>query len=497
MTAIDWHYRVKETNLSVRNYINGQYEHSPGEELISKYSPRDGSLLYEFRNGDSATVNQAVDNAKQTFKQGIWSGLSVYHRIAVLQKLADLIEAHSEEFALYECLDVGKSITHALQQDVPSAAGVLRGCAEKADKLLSPSGSDGGFFAYQQRKPMGVVAGICGWNFPLVLAVQKAAPALVMGNSLVLKPSEFTSLSACRLAELALEAGVPAGVFNVVHGSGPVVGDALAKHQDVDLLSFVGSSATGKQLIQSAGQSNMKRLILECGGKSPYLVFDDCPEDLDFIAANIVAKAFPNQGALCVAGTRLLIQEGIKKTLLKKVIEKAAKIVPSDPLEESTSFGALVNEAHMNKVLSYIDSGKQQGAELVLGGRRVEVIPGGYFVEPTIFDQVDPQQKIAQEEIFGPVLSVFTFKTEEEAIALANDSSFGLAAYAATCDLGRAQRLGQQLSAGRLTILGTSTPFAGGVDLAAEKHKQSGFGFSGGMEGLEAYTASTTVQVLT
>ena len=497
MTTINWHHRAKEANLEIRNFIDGYHEGIAGDELISKHSPRDGSLLYSFGVGDSETVNRAVSAARQAFDDHRWSGLPTQTRKAVLLKLADLIEFHKEEFALYECLDVGKPITKALLGDIASAAGRIRSAAEDASKIFSPSGVDGANSAYQVRTPVGVVGAIVGWNFPLSLAASKVGPALAMGNSIVLKPSEFTSLSASRLAELAVEAGVPSGVFNVVHGAGNIVGDALAKHMDVDLLGFVGSSATGKLLMQAAGQSNMKRLILECGGKSPYIVFEDCPNDLDAIAANIVATAFGNQGAVCIAGTRLLIQDSLKEKLLPKVIEQAAKIIPQDPLDPNASFGALINEAHLQKVLGFIESGETEGANLVLGGKRLLKETGGYYVGPTIFDNVNPQQKIAQEEIFGPVLSVFTFKDEEEAIKLANSTKFGLAAYAATQNLGRAQRLGRQLKAGAVLIMGTSAPSDGGVSLSIEGQRESGFGPMGGVAGLTAYTVSSSVILLT
>ena len=246
----------------------------------------------------------------------------------------------------------------------------------------------------------------------------------------------------------------------------------------------------------------MKRLILECGGKSPYMVFDDCPQDLDAVAADIVARAFPNQGALCVAGTRLLVQDSMRDKLLPLVLEKAKAICAADPLNADTRFGALVNEAHMNKVLSYIDSGINEGAELLLGGRRVTPngdasLENGFYIEPTIFDQVKPQTKIAQEEIFGPVLVVLTFKDEAEAIQLANGTCFGLSSYAATTDLGRAQRLGEAINAGTLQVIGNPQSRGDWVNVPSDKHRESGFGYTGGLEGLVGYTTSTTVRLLT
>ena len=496
MTDINWYQRADQVRLKVTNIINGTKEEATDGESILKYSPRDGRLLYSFLGSDTAIVDLAVVSARAAFNDGRWSALSVYDRRIVLEKLANLIEENKEEFALYESLDVGKPIERALHGDVVSAQAALRNSAEKAERVLSSTGFDGGELVYQHRKPVGVVGAITGWNFPLMLAAQKVGPALAMGNSLVLKPSEFTSLSTCLLAELALEAGVPPGVFNVVNG-GPTVGASLAEHSDVDLLSFVGSSATGAKIMMSASQSNMKRLILECGGKSPYLVFDDCPDDLDYIASDIVNKAFANQGAVCVASTRLLLQDSIKEQLLPKILARARRLVPQDPLDPSSKFGAIMNEVHMNKVLKYIDSGEDEGAQLILGGKRLDTVPGGYYIEPTVFDNVDPKQRIAQEEIFGPVLSVFSFNDEQQAIQLANDSCFGLAAYAATQNAGRARRLGQSLNAGRIKILSTSTPFYGDIDMSAEPHRQSGMGFAFGLDGLAAYTVSSAVHVLT
>ena len=304
-------------------------------------------------------------------------------------------------------------------------------------------------------------------------------PALVMGNSLVLKPSEYSALSATLLASLALEAGVPPGVFNVVQGAGATVGAALAHHNDVNLLTFTGSSATGKKMMIAAGQSNMKRLMLECGGKSPYIVFEDCPEDLDFIAQDIVETAFRNQGQVCVAGTRLLIHNSLKAPLLEKVKHYTAQLKPGDPLNPETNFGPLINKTQLDKVLAYIDSGITEGAELIYGGKPVSVDNDsshsqGYYLEPAIFDGVKPQHKIAREEIFGPVLSVMGFDNEAEAIQLANDSSYGLAAYAVTNNAGRIQRLGQQLNAGMVSVLGSTTPTDSFQFLGVEGHLNQG-----------------------
>jgi acyl-CoA reductase-like NAD-dependent aldehyde dehydrogenase len=500
MTEDNWKKNAVNANLCVRNFIDGEYIDCLGGDSIKKYSPRDGSLLYSFACGNGTEVVQAVESAKLAFEDGRWSKLPITERKSVLYKLADLVEEHKEKFALYDSLDVGTTISTTLHEEIPHAASVLRDCAEGADKLLTTMGADTTNISYFARKPVGVVGGILGWNFPLPMAAGKVGPALAMGNSLVLKPSEFTSLSTCFLAELALEAGVPPGVFNVVHGAGATVGAALASHMDVNLLSFVGSSATGKMLMETAGQSNMKRLILECGGKSPYLVFEDCP-DLDAVVNDFIVRAFHNQGAYCSSPTRLLVHENVKEKLLSKIIERTAQLVPKDPLDPDSNFGAIMSEAHMNKVLSYIDSGKQEGAKLIYGGERVYLdsesgCQDGFYLQPTIFDQVNPQQKIAQEEIFGPVLSVFTFSDEEEAIKLANDSCFGLAAYGATENLGRAHRLGQRLNSGFLLVVGTSTPTYDSVVIGMEGHRQSGVGYEGGLTGLAAYTVSTAVYLL-
>ena len=497
MSTINWHERAAAAKFKVRNFIDGKYQDCVGSKKIEKYAGRNGELLYSFGNGDGSEVAQAVAGARATFKSGIWRKKSSGERGAILKALADLVDENKETFALYESMDVGKPINNAMYDDLARASHSLRDAANNIDKLLGTCGTDQGSLVYQSRKPVGVVAGILGWNFPLSLAASKVGPALVTGNSLVLKPSEFTSLSTCLLAELAVKAGVPAGVFNVVHGDGVNVGDALARHMDVDLLTFVGSSATGRLLMKAAGESNMKRLILECGGKSPYIIFDDAEEYLDYLAQDIVATAFPNQGALCVAGTRLLVQDSIREKLMPKILEHAAKIVPQDPLNAECTFGALMNEAHMNKVLGYIKTGKADGAKLIYGGEQVLQETGGFYVKPAIFDQVDAQHRIAQEEIFGPVLSIIGFKDEAEAVEIANGTCFGLAAYVATQNVGRVQRMGDELAAGLIYMVATGTPSGGNVSITIEAHKQSGFGFEAGIAGLAAYTAVSTVMCFT
>ena len=508
MKTDKWHAKAATVELAVTNLIDGKAESllaSPERADHNKYSPRDGTHLYSFNNTSEKEVEKAVASAKLAFEDGRWRKKTLSQRAAVFNRLVGLIEEHKECFSMYECLDVGKPITRALNDDINRAKNRLWGAANLAPQLLAPSATDGGCFAYRRYKPVGVVVGIVGWNYPLSMALGKIAPALIMGNSLVLKPSEFSGLSTSLLGLLALEAGVPAGVLNIVHGDGQTVGANLAAHTDVDLLAFVGSSSAGKRIMTAAGQSNMKRLLLECGGKSPFIVFDDGLDEWEFLAQDIVDTAFGNQGAVCVAGSRLLIQESLQKTLLPLVVEKAKEINVGDPLDPNTTFGALINEEHLNKVLGYIDSGQQQGAKLLCGGKRVYPVGGnelsaclrnGYYLEPTILADVDPQSRLAQEEIFGPVLSVLTFRDEDEAIQLANNTRFGLSAYAATSNLARAQRLGEKINAGSLLILGSCDLSGGQVTLGADKHGESGFGFSGGLDGLAAFSQSTVVYVM-
>jgi acyl-CoA reductase-like NAD-dependent aldehyde dehydrogenase len=493
---IDWIRRSQALTLRVRNFVDGRWQSNERGETLKKYSPRDGRLLCRFGAGEPRDVDEAVASARRAFEDGRWSGLPLERRKAVLHKLALLIEKHSDELALLECLDVGKPISDALNVDVPTAAGIIRYSAEAADKLHGKVYAvDRSSLSYQLYRPIGTVAGIVGWNFPLVLAAGKIGPILATGNSLILKPSELTSFSTARVAELAIEAGVPEGVLNVIHG-GALVGATLAHHRDVDLVTFTGSSRTGKKVLIAAGESNMKRTLLECGGKAPNVVFDDSP-DLEAVADAIVTSAFRNQGQVCTASSRLLIQSGIKDELLPIVIRKASALRPGDPLKPQTQFGALVSQDHKQRVLDYIDSGEREGARKAYQPDSPPPHEGGFYVPPVIFDDVSPEQTIAQEEIFGPVLSVIAFRNEAEAIRIANNTSYGLSAILWTRDLGRAHRLTQAIKAGWVIVNATAKPVGGPGEgiLSVGGHKESGIGTEGGIEGLEAYTNKTAVQL--
>jgi acyl-CoA reductase-like NAD-dependent aldehyde dehydrogenase len=492
---IDWRQRSRDLSLEVRNFVGGRWSEVGGAPL-EKHSPRDGQILARFGSGTSSDVDDAVSEATRAFEDGRWSRLPMQRRKDVLNRLASLIDTHREELALLECLDVGKPIGDALKFDVPAAAATIRFNAEAADKFYGPVYAvDQVSLSYQLRQPLGVVAAIIGWNFPLVLAAAKIGPALVTGNSLVLKPSELTSFSASRVAELALEAGVPPGVFNVVHG-GPDIGSALAHHCDVALVSFTGSTRTGKQLLIASGNSNMKRLILECGGKAPNIVFDDSP-DLEAIADAVVNRAFWNQGQVCTASSRLLVHEGIKKALMPLIIERTAALLPRDPLDPTATYGALVSRKHCQRVWDFIDIGTQDGARVAYQNSVAAPHPEGFYISPVIFDEVRSDHRIAHEEIFGPVLSVISFRTEQEAIKVANDTIYGLSAMAWTKDLGRAHRLTYGLKVGWLVINSADKP-TGGPDVGVVSvggHKESGVGVEGGIEGLEAYVSKTAVQI--
>ncbi|HWG68690.1 MAG TPA: aldehyde dehydrogenase family protein [Steroidobacteraceae bacterium] len=494
-----WLDRARSAKRHNAALIDGSFGAAGGAETFAKTSPIDGTVLAEFPVGTVADVDSAVASARTAFDDGRWKDLPVTERKRALFKLADLIAAHTEELAVLDVVDVGKPIRDALNVDLPLSLGVLRYCAEAMDKLLGTvTPADARTLAITVRAPRGVVGGIIGWNFPLVLAVQKMAPALAVGNSLVLKPSELSSFSALRLGELALEAGIPPGVFNVLPGLGRTVGVALAGHPDVDLLTFTGSSATGKKIMQAAGASNMKRLLLECGGKAANIVCEDCP-DLDGVADGIMARMFWNQGQVCTAGTRLLVARSVRSALVEKIIARAARLQAGDPFDAATTFGAIVSRPQMDKILNYIRVGREQGASLIHGGTQVRESSGGFFVEPTVFDGVRADMTIAQEEIFGPVLSVMAFDTIDEAIRLANATNYGLSATVWTQSTLITQRMIQSLRAGEITINATGRPAPGAMfgSMPLEPQNQSGNGVESGLEGMSTYTTLKAIQVHT
>ncbi|MFC3607600.1 aldehyde dehydrogenase [Stutzerimonas tarimensis] len=484
-TFAEWQQRARDLGIEGRAFIEGAYCEATAGERFDCLSPIDGRLLAQVASCDSADAERAVSSARTAFDSGRWARLAPARRKAVMIRLADLLEAHREELALLETLDMGKPIGDSLGVDIPAAARALRWSAEAIDKLydeVAPTPDDQ--LGLVTREPVGVVAAIVPWNFPLLMACWKLGPALASGNSVLLKPSEKSPLTAIRLAQLAVEAGIPPGVLNVLPGYGHTVGKALALHMDVDTLVFTGSTRIAKQLMIYAGESNMKRVWLEAGGKSPNIVFADAPDLHKAAQAAAAAIAF-NQGEVCTAGSRLLVENSIKSSFLPMVVEALKAWKPGHPLDPATNVGALVDTQQLDTVLGYIEAGQAEGARVVLGGKRVLEETGGLFVEPTLFDGVSNAMKIAREEIFGPVLSVIGFDSAEEAVAIANDTPYGLAAALWTADLSRAHRTARALRAGSVWV----NQYDGG-DMTAPfgGYKQSGNGRDKSLHAFDKYT---------
>jgi gamma-glutamyl-gamma-aminobutyraldehyde dehydrogenase len=464
--------------------IDGRLQGAADGATFDNISPRDGRVLNKVPACGVADVDRAVAAARAAFEDGRWRALAPRQKKAVLFRLAELMERDLDDLAMMESLDTGKPLSDARNVDIPLAIQSVRWYGEALDKVYGEVGpSNGSKLSYAVHEPLGVVAAITPWNFPLHMAMWKAAPALAMGNSVVLKPAEQSPLTAMRVAELALEAGLPAGVLNVVTGFGQPAGEALARHMDVDMITFTGSGAVGRRLMVYAGESNLKRVSLELGGKSPQIVFEDCP-DMDAAAEAAAWGVFYNQGEVCTAASRLLVQASIKDEFLAKVTAVARTITVGDPLDPATRYGAMVSEEQMNTALGYIGRAKADGQDLVLGGERVLQGSGGFYVEPTIFDRVSPASALAREEVFGPVLGVIGFKDAAEAARIANDTVYGLAAGLWTSNIDRALGLARQLRAGLVWVNGWDScditmPFGG--------FKQSGFGRDRSLHALHKY----------
>lgn len=491
-TLADWQAMAQQ--LSIRNlaFINGRYVAAQSGARFDCINPATGQVLTQVAACDSADAELAVASARLAFDDGRWSRQAPAARKRVLLKFAELIRQHADELALLETLDMGKPIGDSTVVDVPAAARCIQWYAEAIDKVydeVAPTGE--GALALITREPVGVVAAIVPWNFPLLMASWKLGPALATGNSVILKPSEKSPLTALRIAELASMAGLPDGVLNVLPGFGHTVGQALAEHMQVDSIAFTGSTRTGKRIMQAAASSNLKRVSLELGGKSPNIVLPDCP-DLDAAAKAAAFNIFFNQGEMCSAASRLLVEASIKDAFLDKVLAVAQQMQPGDPLDPATSMGAVVDDVQFNTILSYIAAGKAEGARLLAGGAAARSDSGGYFIAPTVFDEVGNQMKIAQEEIFGPVLSVLSFNDVEQAIQIANDTCYGLGAGLWTRDLSKAHTLARRLRAGTVWVNNyedsdITVPFGG--------YKQSGMGRDKSLHALDKYTELKTTWI--
>ena len=475
-----------------RALINGERIDARDGQTFDCLSPVDGRLLTAVARCGQADVDAAVAAARVAFEDKRWAGKSPAMRKRILMKFAELIVAHGDELALTETLDMGKPLKYAKGVDVNSAANCIRWYGEAVDKVydeIAPTPSNS--LALITREPVGVVGVIVPWNYPMIMAAWKIAPALAAGNSVVLKPSEKSPLTALRLGELALEAGIPPGVLNVVPGFGPEAGSPLALHMDVDCIAFTGSTRVGKQIHVMAGQSNLKRAWTELGGKSPNIVFADCP-DLDRAVDAAVGSIFFNQGESCNAPSRLFVEASMKEAFLERALAKVPQFQPGNPLDKNTVMGAIVDETQLATVLRYIETGQQEGAKLLAGGERVAPVAGGCYVQPTIFDGVTNSMTIAREEIFGPVLSVLSFTDAADVVRQANSNIYGLQAAVWTRDINKAHGVARALRAGTVHVNqydddDITVPFGG--------FKQSGVGRDKSLHAFDKYTEMKTTWI--
>jgi len=470
-------------------YLHGSWTPPVGNQYLDVLNPSDGELLARVPRAQAADADQAVKSARQGFQQ--WNELGGVGRSQILAEVARILRSRVEDLAEKECDDCGCGLDFARYTVTGVAARRLEFFAGLADKIQGTTiPMQGNHFDYTLREPFGVTLHIAPWNGPLWTTSRSIVPALAAGNSVVLKPAEQALISMLELAQICTQAGMPDGTFNVVPGLGHEVGSDLAQHPDVDLISFTGSVETGRKVMAQAAQG-IKPVILELGGKSPNIVFEDA--DLEAAAAGVTLGIFSGAGQICVAGSRLLVQESVRSQLLELILARVKKLRVG-PARTSPEMGPLITQSHLERVLEFVDIGNQEGARLVAGGCRLEGedLKQGYYMAPTVFDDVDNRMRIAQEEIFGPVLCVISFRSEEEAVALANDSQFGLASAVWTQNLGRAHRVARALEAGSVYV---NRYFSVGVEAPAGGRKLSGFGRLDGIEGLRQYTQVKNVTV--
>ncbi|MFM2485377.1 aldehyde dehydrogenase [Celerinatantimonas yamalensis] len=490
---IDWHQRALKLRFSTQAIIDGQDCDAISGMTFEVINPATGQIFAHVARCAEADVERAVQAARRVFNERLWCGLAPAVRKQVLLRFADLLAQHSDEIALLETLDTGKPISHALGYDGPATGRCIAWNGEAIDKLYDEQAPVGECaLALINREPLGVVAAIVPWNFPTVMAAWKLGPALATGNSVILKPSEKSPLSAILLGQLAREAGLPDGVLQILPGFGHEAGQALGQHPDVDCITFTGSTAVGKQLVVMSARSNLKRTFMECGGKSAQIVFAD--GDMDAAIASAASAIFYNQGEVCTAGSRLLLEACIYDCFIERLALTAQQWMPADPLDPATTMGAIVDRGQWQRILDYIQLGLDEGATLLCGGKACQPVAGGYFIEPTIFVDVQPSMRICQEEIFGPVLCVLCFEDEADAVHLANDSDYGLAAGLWSRDVSRAIRVSRKLRAGTVFVNNWD---GGDMTMPFGGYKQSGNGRDKSLHALEKYTElkSTWIQL--